>query len=114
MRQPTPGRYRAAIAKLRAERGDRCQCPGCPECRTLPPPRCARTDGLEFAHVAPAGLKGRGRGRAERYHDIKRNPDSYRLACVPCHRHFDRTRTDGHGSQVANFGPDVYAEAEEA
>jgi hypothetical protein len=36
---------------------------------------------LEFAHVLETALKGRGRGRKERYYDIIKNPDCYRLLC---------------------------------
>ena len=35
----------------------------------------------EFAHVLETALKGRGRGRKERYYDIIKNPDCYRLLC---------------------------------
>lgn len=40
---------------------------------------------LEFAHVKPTKLQGRGRGLKNRFFDILRNPDSYRL----CHALFD-------------------------
>lgn len=44
---------------------------------------------LHFAHTAPTGLRGRGRGQWDRYCDIRRNPDRYALLCVRCHRKFD-------------------------
>lgn len=47
---------------------------------------------LEFAHVKPTGLCSRGRGRANRYHDIKRNPDCYALLCRRHHRRVDAER----------------------
>ena len=42
---------------------------------------CGSIEDLEFAHVKPTELSGRGRGRKERYYDILRNPDSYALVC---------------------------------
>jgi len=47
---------------------------------------------LEFAHVKPTGLCSRGRGRADRYHDILRNLDCYVLLCARHHRAFDRDK----------------------
>ncbi|MGH7259958.1 MAG: hypothetical protein ACREI9_04670 [Nitrospiraceae bacterium] len=44
---------------------------------------------LEFAHVEATGLKGRGRGRTKRIHDIRRNPEAYRLLCRQCHMDLD-------------------------
>lgn len=69
-------RYLGCIARMRAERGDKCQ-------------RCPSSKGLQFAHVKPTGLYGRGRGRAERYHDIQRHPDAYELLCRRCHMKLD-------------------------
>ena len=47
--------------------------------------------GPEFAHLPgkPTALVGPGRGRAERYHDVKNNPGSYVLLCVECHAELD-------------------------
>lgn len=42
---------------------------------------CGSTEDLEFAHIKPTKLKGRGRERKERYYDILNNPDSYALTC---------------------------------
>jgi hypothetical protein len=36
---------------------------------------------LEFAHIFPTRLKGRGRGRKERIYDVSKNPDCYALVC---------------------------------
>lgn len=36
---------------------------------------------LEFAHIFPTKLKGRGRGRKERVYDVSKNPGSYALVC---------------------------------
>lgn len=44
---------------------------------------------LEFAHIKPTGLNGKGRGLRRRYLDIKRNPDAYKLLCFICHRRLD-------------------------
>lgn len=51
---------------------------------------CGSTEKLQFAHLEPTNVKGRGRGRKERYYDIKNNPDSYILLCEPCHRTLDK------------------------
>lgn len=42
---------------------------------------CNQTYLLEFAHVRPTKLSGRGRGFKERYTDIKNNPMNYLLTC---------------------------------
>jgi hypothetical protein len=93
-RKPRPRRskgkrshyYRRAMARLRDEWGGKCQCIGCASCSG----GCGIATGLEFAHVRPTGLRGRGRGLPQRYHDVKRNPDAYRLLCDLCHLEFDR------------------------
>lgn len=36
---------------------------------------------LQFAHVHPTGVNGRGRGRKERVYDVSKNPGSYALTC---------------------------------
>ena len=45
---------------------------------------------LEFAHLLPTGLNGRGRGKAKRVFDILKNPDSYILLSKKTHRYLDR------------------------
>ena len=72
--------YKGKMAELRKERGGRC---------LLGLAHCSETKRLEFAHVKETGLKGRGRGRAERYRDIKANPECYILACRSCHLRAD-------------------------
>lgn len=67
--------------RLLLYRGGRCQGVGC---------SCEKN--LEFAHLKPTSVVGRGRGRSDRYLDIKRNPDAYILLCRDCHRRFDRGR----------------------
>jgi hypothetical protein len=57
-----------AFIKLRKDYGDRCYF-------------CSSTFQLEFAHVLPTKLNGRGRGRKERYYDIINNRDKYLLTC---------------------------------
>ena len=42
---------------------------------------CGQTYRLEFAHKRPTKLNGKGRGRQERYYDIKNNLDCYMLTC---------------------------------
>lgn len=67
--------------ELRLKMGGRCSNPECP----------TPTEELQFAHVAETPLSkiSRGRGRKERYYDIKKHPDSYRLMCKTCHHDFD-------------------------
>lgn len=50
---------------------------------------CNQTKNLEFAHTKPTKLKGKGRGRKERYYDIKNNPTSYILLCKYHHKILD-------------------------
>ena len=45
---------------------------------------------LEFAHLSPTDVRGRGRGQWERYLDVKRHPDRYLLLCHTHHRFMDR------------------------
>lgn len=61
------------MVELRESRGNKCEV-------------CGVTEGLEFAHVKETSLKGRGRGRKERYYDIIKNPESYKLVCSNCHK----------------------------
>jgi hypothetical protein len=66
-------RYTARdMEALRAERGGRCEV-------------CGSLVRLEWAHVQPTGLAGRGRGLQRRYLDVKRHPCAYRLLCHACH-----------------------------
>lgn len=44
---------------------------------------------MEFAHLAPTGLQGRGRGLRARVLDIERNPQAYALLCRHCHKGLD-------------------------
>lgn len=44
-------------------------------------PNCEETQNLEFAHITPTELNGRGRGQKERIRDIIKNPLSYVLSC---------------------------------
>lgn len=46
---------------------------------------CAKAYDLEFAHLGPTGLCGRGRGKSRRLFDILQNRDLYRLVCFECH-----------------------------
>jgi hypothetical protein len=71
-----PVRY-PRVADLRDERGNRCE-------------ECQSPDNLEFAHVKETRLRFKGRGQTQRYYDIKKNPDSYKLLCKKCHRKLDR------------------------
>ncbi len=52
--------------------------------------RCSSKLILEFAHITPTKLKGRGRGKYTRVRDIKKNPKSYVLVCHGCHEQMDR------------------------
>ena len=67
---------RTAFDKLRKVFGDKCSF-------------CGSKENLEFAHLEPTVLSGRGRGRKERYYDIKKSPDSYVILCVVCHKTLD-------------------------
>jgi hypothetical protein len=78
-----PGYAREYYGRLRArlisERGGKCQWEKCPE-----------TSGLQFAHRRDNGFKGKGRGRQERYKNIRDNPDVYILLCLDHHDEYDR------------------------
>lgn len=70
-----------ALQKLRKERGSKCE-------------ECGSTIALQFAHIKETELKGGGRGRKERYYDIVKNPECYKLFCGYCHREFDRKKRE--------------------
>jgi len=81
-------RVAAYHARLRARAmallgGPRCQECGLSEWEDFEPAR------LEFAHVAPTRIRGRGRGTYHRLRDVLRNPEAYRLFCRPCHMDLD-------------------------
>ena len=48
---------------------------------------------LEFAHIFPTDVQGRGRGRKERIYNISKNPGSYAYMCKPHHVMLDQVRT---------------------
>lgn len=56
---------------------------------------CGSIINLQFAHIKETELNGEGRGRHERYFDVKNHPDCYALLCggddgiSGCHRGFD-------------------------
>ena len=58
-------------------------------------------ESLEFAHVRPNGVYGRGRGSRVRIVDVIENPDNYRLLCRDCHLDYD----DKGVSHVREGGP---------
>ena len=72
--------YKGKMEALRKERGGRC---------ILELDGCWLTRGLEFAHITPTPVNGRGRGLPQRYHDIKNNPEAYLLVCRACHAKAD-------------------------
>ena len=77
MTNPMNKWVKEAFEKLRQECGGSCQ-------------KCGSNQKLEFAHIKPTDLSGRGRGRKERYYDIKNNKDHYRLLCMSCHKELDK------------------------
>lgn len=81
--------YALKLAALRIAWGGRCV-----KCGLRP-----RKYVLEFAHLRPTAIHGRGRGLRQRYLDIVHNPGSYVLLCYPCHRWFDRTVGGFYGTQ---------------
>lgn len=46
---------------------------------------CGSHSQIEFHHVQPTQLEGKGRGRNARYYDIIKNPQSYKALCRSCH-----------------------------
>lgn len=87
-----PNYYPPRLDALRAQFGGRCV-------------DCGTRKRLEFAHIKPTGLMGRGRGMPDRYHDIKRNPDCYVLRCRPCHRAWDYRHARGWDGPIPGLHP---------
>ena len=54
--------------------------------------QCPSTGPLEFAHLEPTGLNGKGRGKARRLFNILKHPEKYVLLCVDCHDVLDGMR----------------------
>jgi hypothetical protein len=52
--------------------------------------KCGSKERLQFAHLTPTKLKGKGRGQNERLKDIEDNPQCYVLLCTTCHREYDK------------------------
>jgi len=50
---------------------------------------CGSIEHLEFFHIIPTELNGRGRGFLKRMYDIAKNPTCYGLACKDCHYLYD-------------------------
>ena len=63
---------RPILEKMRSDRGNKCL-------------QCSSVNRLEFAHLRPTGLRGRGRGMDARMRDIKNHPNDYILLCRKCH-----------------------------
>jgi hypothetical protein len=103
-------RYAGKMDELRRQRGNRCEDCG----------RRARLlkDGnsnLEFSHLKPTGLFGKGRGRANRYHNIKKFPGHYRLRCRQCHRLADlKGMADGYQESGAGVVEETASTSTEA
>lgn len=72
-------------AKLRALKKGRA-CELCGRSRADVPGRKGQ---MEFAHVKPTKLNGRGRGLKSRYLDVVRNPECYKLVHRCCHAAMD-------------------------
>lgn len=53
---------------------------------------------LQFHHIKPTALNGRGRGLNRRAKDIRDNPDCYILLCPACHHkeHADNEAEDNY------------------
>ena len=69
--------YTHRMRELRKQWGGRCVICG---------KRHHRPRRLEFAHLRPTQVVGRSRGMPQRYHDIRKHPESYILACSRCHK----------------------------
>jgi len=51
--------------------------------------RCGSKTKLEFAHLEPTGINGRGRGGPNRYYNIKKFRHCFILLCRACHLKLD-------------------------
>lgn len=73
------------VEDVRERIGDRCF-----HCAS----RGTKKNQLEFAHLEPTALNGRGRGAHHRRLDLLKNLDKYTYLCQRCHKDFD-----GHNKQ---------------
>lgn len=53
---------------------------------------CGASEQLEYAHLTPNHIRGRGRGAQSRLRDIVNNPTNYVRLCRPCHLVFDKPK----------------------
>lgn len=65
---------------------------------------CGSMRMLEFAHIKPTKLSGKGRGSYRRLKDIRDNPLCYELLCYSCHRQLDNFSDGSYESEYAVFG----------
>lgn len=68
------------VEDVRERIGDRCF-----HCNT----RGSKKNALEFAHLQPTALDGRGRGSHHRRLDLLKHLDKYTYLCHDCHKDFD-------------------------
>lgn len=69
---------------------------------------CGGKKQLEFAHLEPTDVVGKGRGSKHRMLDIKRHMDKYELLCKNCHKLKDN------GTPLLRFEKSVAKEQERA
>jgi hypothetical protein len=54
---------------------------------------CGALTPLEWAHIKPTSVNGKGRGSFRRLRDVRKHPGCYLLVCAQCHAEMDgRTR----------------------
>jgi hypothetical protein len=88
--------YKGKMEELRQAWGGRC---------VIGLSGCWNKEGLEFAHVKPTKLNGRGRGQPQRYRDIVNNPDCYLLVCRACHAKADSLAEEFHNYDLREEAP---------
>lgn len=63
---------------------------------------CETPEKVEFAHVIKTEVRGKGRGRKERYYDIKNHPLAYIPLCVDCHKRYDLEKAEHRRDEEKN------------
>ena len=81
----TKSKYRQVRVNLINFYGGRCQ-GGCGDNHS--------SKELQFAHVFPTGLHGKGRGSWKRLRDVLKFPFCYTLLCYKCHVVYDNPHND--------------------
>jgi len=71
---------------------------------------CGAIENLEFAHIQPTSLSGKGRSGWRRIIDVETYPANYTLLCKNCHFKFDQNQKIADDEANLEIDEGVFAE----